>query len=314
MKKLLYMVLLALPLAFTACSNDDVDGPSESGLGVEFPQGNNAYDQEFVQFKNNYGTMVLYRFTDAQFRWAVTEYIPYYGNSADEAYVQQAWDLIKADLSLWPDEDLKKWLPYQIFLCDSVWKLDNGSWNSETQKYNRVKTPRNSCYGYNHLAFGFANASVASLTAEQKKEIVGDVAYALIGYAASKGKLAIPADFQTLFTDSKNYYATYMSTYFGGWGYNAAGTLDGSAAIDNYTVYHDFATFVKYMVTMSPEAFEAKYLDESFDNGAEWSNAENAYVAQYRVKRKYESVKTFFKDELGIDLGAMGTKTEQTYK
>lgn len=39
MKKLLYIIMLALPLVFWACDNDDVDGPSGSGLSIVFPQG-----------------------------------------------------------------------------------------------------------------------------------------------------------------------------------------------------------------------------------------------------------------------------------
>lgn len=37
MKKLLYIIMLALPLVFWACDNDDVDGPSGSGLSIVFP-------------------------------------------------------------------------------------------------------------------------------------------------------------------------------------------------------------------------------------------------------------------------------------
>lgn len=305
MKKLLYLVLLALPFAFVACDNDDVDGPSETGLSVAFPQGDNDYDKEFVSFKEKYGTMVLYKFDEAQFRWALTEYIPYYSNQADEAYVQKAWNLAKADLELWPEDFLKQCLPYQIFLCDSVWRMVNGSWNSETQKYNKEKSVRNTCYGYNHMAFGFANSSIDQLTTAQKQELVGDVAYALIGYATSKSKLAIPESFHALFTKWKSYYATY---YGSSWGYNAAGALDNSAEIDNYTEYHDFATYVKYIVSMTPEDFEATFLSSYFDTGGTEYDAYWNVIPEHRVKQKYEAVLEYF-NSLGIDLSEMGRQT-----
>lgn len=114
MKKLLYIIMLALPLVFWACDNDDVDGPSGSGLSIVFPQGNNDYDREFVSFKEQYGSMVLYKFSNAQFRWAVNEYIPYYGTEAKEADIAKAWGLVKDGVSVWPEDFVKKCLPYQI--------------------------------------------------------------------------------------------------------------------------------------------------------------------------------------------------------
>lgn len=298
--------MLALPLFFTACDNDDVDGPSDTGLAVDFPQGDNDYDKEFVSFKENYGTMVLYKFTDAQFRWAVTEYIPYYSNQADEAYVPQAWKLIKEGLDVLPESLVKQCMPYQMLLCDSIWSFAYGydaNWN-----YVKLKSPRNSCYGYSHIAFGFANKSVTEMTSAQKKAVVGDVAYALIGYASSKGKLAIPESFDTLFTAGKNYYTTSYSTY--GWGYNCAGTLDGTVEADNYTVYHDFATYVKNMITMSPETFESTYMNSYFDCGFVY-DANYNQIPTPRVSLKYNAVLTYFKETLGIDLSAIGTKVEQ---
>ena len=152
MKKLLYIIMLALPLVFWACDNDDVDGPSGSGLSIVFPQGNNDYDREFVSFKEQYGSMVLYKFSNAQFRWAVNEYIPYYGTEAKEADIAKAWGLVKDGVSVWPEDFVKKCLPYQILLCDSVYSLwDNDAGTGKDKKL------RNSCCGFNHIAFAFAN-------------------------------------------------------------------------------------------------------------------------------------------------------------
>lgn len=302
--------MLALPMVFAACDNDDVDGPSGSGLSVAFPQGDNAYDREFVSFKEQYGSMVLYKFSNAQFRWAVNEYIPYYGTEAKEAYIAQAWELVKTGISVWSEDFAKKCLPYQILLCDSVYSI----WGES--KSTQVKKVRNSCSGFNHIAFGYANERIHAEKAETKREAVGDVAYAMISYAVSKNIITVPESFDTLYTKWKTSYPTYTTNNevgSGPWGYNGAGAMDGSAQPKTgYTLAHDFASFVKYMVTCSPATFEARYLNDNFDcGGSEYDQTTWALIPEHRIRQKYEAVRKYFKEELGIDLDAIGTRTEQ---
>ena len=105
--------------------------------------------------------------------------------------------------------------------------------------------------------------------------------------------------------------ATKSDSYVNEWGYNGAGTLEGSAEIDQYTVYHDFALFVKYMVMMSPETFEEQFLNENFDCGGFHDSSWTTFTPEHPVRRKYEAVRDYFKNVVGIDLGAIGTRVEQ---
>lgn len=41
-------------------------------------------------------------------------------------------------------------------------------------------------YGLNHLTFGAVNSSLSSLSVAEKKELIGEVAFAITGYATSK--------------------------------------------------------------------------------------------------------------------------------
>jgi len=310
MKKLLYIIMLALPLVFWACDNDDVDGPSGSGLSIVFPQGNNDYDREFVSFKEQYGSMVLYKFSNAQFRWAVNEYIPYYGTEAKEADIAKAWGLVKDGVSVWPEDFVKKCLPYQILLCDSVYSLwDNDAGTGKDKKL------RNSCCGFNHIAFAFANDRINPQDVETKREAVGDVAYAMISYAISKNIITVPERFDTLFTKWKVNYPTYTTNGeipSGAWGYNGAAAMDGSVeAKTGYTLAHDFASYVKYIVTCSPATFEERYLNDTFDCGGSQYDADWNLIPEHRIRQKYEAVLDYFRNELGIDLSAIGTQTEQ---
>lgn len=299
---------MSLSLAFTACDDDPVDGPSESESLVDFPQGDHDYDKEFVAFKDKFGTMPLYKFTEVQFRWAFNSYIPYYANPGDEAYVGKAWKLIYENgLKNWPEDFLKQMLPYQIMLADSIYSLTGTSATGYT------KVVRNSCYGYSHMAFGFANKSIDEMTVEQKREAVGDVAYALVGYAVSKEKMTIPERFDTLFTRYRGYYTQSFATgtNWSYWGYNFAGTLDGSVeATNGYSVEHDFALYVKYMTMMSEESFKKKFLNDSFDCGGVLDKDQNP-VREHPVQNKYEAVRDFFKEKYGIDLSAIGAITEK---
>jgi len=306
----------ALPLFLTACDDDDISGGSETTELTEFPQGTNSYDNEFVEFFNTYGTQTLYKFTDADFRWAVTSNIAYYAEQADESKVAKAWSVICDNgLKAWPDDFLKKVLPYRILLASKIWYTANGSWNSETSKYDKVNVYVNSVYGYNHIAFATDKYGADDLTAEEKRQLVGDVAYALVGYAVSKGLISIPTEYQTLFDTWKNNFGENMG-HLDEWspcctyGYNAAGCLEGMPYND-YSVYREFALYVKYMTMMTDEDFQTNYLNDSFDCGGivDWST----YTAtdSHPIKQKYEVVKSYFKDELGIDLSAIGAKTAQ---
>ncbi len=301
--------MLALPFVFAACDNDDVDGASGTGLSVDFPQGDHDYDREFVTFKEQYGSMVLYKFSNAQFRWAVNEYIPYYGTEAKEAYIPKAWSLVKAGLDVWPEDFVKKCLPYQILLCDSVYS----DWSES--RSTQIKVVRNSCSGYNHIAFGLANERINADDVNTKREVIGDVAYAMISYAVSKDIISVPESFDTLYTKWQSSYPSYAVNgviYPGAWGYNGAGAIDGTAKPKTgYTLAHDFASFVKYIVMYSPETFEELYLNDSFDCGGSTYDENWNVIPDHRIRQKYIAVRDYFKNELGIDLSAIGTKVEK---
>lgn len=309
MRKLFYIIMLALPCIFAACDNDDVDGASATGLSIDFPQGNNDYDQEFVTFKEKYGSMVLYKFSDAQFRWAVNEYIPYYGTIAQETCIAKAWSLVKEGFSVWPDNFVKKCLPYQILLCDSVYS----DWS--TTKTTQIKKVRNSCSGYNHIAFGLANNRIDADDVKTNREVVGDVAYAMISYAVSKNIISVPESFDTLYTKWEKNYPSYLvngEISSGPWGYNGAGAIDGTAKPKTgYTLAHDFASYVKYMVMYSPETFEELFLNDAFDCGGSTYDANWNLIPDHRIRQKYVAVRDYFHDVLGIDLSAIGSKVEK---
>jgi hypothetical protein len=311
MKKIIYLFALALPFCLSSCNNEDSLTASDPMTLVEFPQGTNTYDNEFVQFYKDYGTQVLYKYTSTDFRWNITSDIPYYSEVADQNYIADAWALLKTNcFTIWPDDFLKKCLPYRILLASKIWS-EKEQWGYD-DKGNYVKSYvpvlHNAVYGLNHIAFGVTNSTLADMNNYQKKSLVGDVASALIGYATSRSKITIPADFVKLHDDfGKN----NNGEDYGSWGYNGAGCLESYTLLD---AYQDFGTFVKYLVTMSQAEFTGVFLNSNFDCGGTNYDSDWNIIPDHRVLQKYTVVINYFKNTLGIDLHAIGAKVSASFQ
>ena len=73
--------------------------------------------------------------------------------------------------------------------------------------------------------------------------------------------------------------------------------MDGSVeAKSGYTLAHDFASYVKYIVTCSPATFEERYLNDTFDCGGTKYDTDWNLIPEHRIRQKYEAVL----DELGL--------------
>lgn len=305
MKKFIYLMICLLSIGIYSCGEDDLT-PSEPMIFGEFPQGDATYDQEFVEFYNKYGVQVLYKFSEADFRWNITEYIPYYAIEAESNSIEDGWSFLKENcLSIWSDDFLRKFMPYRILLASEVYSLkDTYQYDDEGNKIYQ-KIPKKAIYGLNHLTFGAVNDRLSSLSVSEKKELIGEIAFAITGYATSKEKMEIPQKFQTYHDD---YINNAGGDYVGDWGYNRGGILEyRDGGMD---VYYDFGLFVKYLVMMSKEEFESTFLTDEFDNGTYYDANWNSYRG-YPVKNKYEAVIDYFQNTLEIDLHEIGARISQ---
>ena len=106
-----------LSIGIYSCGEVDLT-PSEPMSFGEFPQGDATYVWEFVEFYNKYVVQVLYKFSEADFRWNITEYIPYYAIEAESNSIEDGWSFLKENcLSIWSDDFLRKFMPYRILLA-----------------------------------------------------------------------------------------------------------------------------------------------------------------------------------------------------
>ncbi|MCI1246434.1 MAG: hypothetical protein LKG14_03480 [Prevotella sp.] len=312
MKRILIIIApIILILMMVACNSDDDLTPSDPEQS-DFPQGTSDYDKEFEDFFKEYGTQVLYKFSENDFRWNVTSYLPFYANEADTAYIRDAWKFIKDNcLSIWSEDFLKKCLPYHLLLASKIYSNSvqyvttdaSGDYVKDT-----IQVPKNAMYGLNHITFGMVNSQIEHLTTDEKKQLIGDMAFALIGYATSKGILVIPDEFKTLHDKYISHNGESLAYGYGGWGYNGAGCLEYEEDID---YYYDFGLYVKYLVINSKQEFADKYLNDQFDCGTDSTaidpqTQQTVYVLDHRVRNKYNIVVDYFKNTLNIDLQAIG--------
>lgn len=306
MKKIYYLLLLVCPILWSACDSEEKLTPGEPLSFYDFPQGDAAYDHEFVDFYKKYDTQVLYRFKEMDFRWNVTSYLPFYAEQPEEKNIQQAWDFINQYcFSIWSEDFLKQCLPSRIFLASRVYSLKiNTVWEGNTSRQDTTEVPKNTIYGLSHITFGRTDGTLNTLSAAEKKELIGDMAFALIGYAAYRDNIEVPQEFVAL----HNKWKSGNNEYQASWGYNGCGFLEYYANID---AAYDFGLYVKYLVMNSKEEFEKKYLDPSFDSGGENDPVTGQLVPQKRIYQKYQIVVNYFLNTLHIDLHAIGNKISQ---
>lgn len=306
MKKLYYLLLLLCPLAWTACDSEDKLTPGEPMSFYDFPQGNAAYDREFVDFYNKYDVQVLYRYKEMDFRWNVTSYLPFYSEQPEEKNIQQAWNFLsKYCFSIWSEDFLKQCLPSRIFLASRVYSLNiKDVWEGGVSRKDTTEVPKNTIYGLSHITFGRTDGTLDTLSVAGKKELIGDMAFALIGYAASRGNIDIPEEFTIL----HNKWKSGNNDQLASWGYNGCGFLEYYGSID---AAYDFGLYVKYLVMNSKEEFEARYLDPSFDSGGTEYDSNWQVIPEKRIYQKYQVVINYFLNTLHIDLHAIGDKISQ---
>ena len=129
-KKSLYTILwcasFAIVSTFTACSKDSLSPIDELGETIYDPADAEAgtTDAAINAFYEKYGSKILYNFnaSDLNFGWSSSK--RYWYAPVKEEYKNQVDDVVKylteKAFRDYPDEFIKKFLPYRIFLVESI--------------------------------------------------------------------------------------------------------------------------------------------------------------------------------------------------
>ena len=274
-------------LGFSSCSEEEIT-PSADNRLVEFPQGNNSYDAEILQIYQKYGTQILYRYSDAMFRWQITDQLGYVSRPADEQYVDAAVRFIKNNcFQFYREDSLKAYLPYRIYLARDLGRLFQYSGLDAAGNNVSIRDTiwhTAATNGYANLCFGLACQRLTTLSDDSLRLAKGELNAALLANAISQGNIQVPATFTKEEVNNVNW-----SNYVGS--YNTYGLLEYLDA-KTMTPAQDFVVFLKYLIAYPKEMFEEKFTTKTFDTSG-------------RIARKAKAAKDWMLSEYDIDLDAM---------
>jgi len=138
MKTRYFIILMAVALFALSCNKDVAIGePTVLPLDVEIPQGlaPAATDQKIVDFFHKYNTYLIYEYEQLDVIWRLvgnsspTLLNTYQMPKSNPEKVSGQIDLLQRLLiDFYPDEFLKRQLPYKIFLADRM-LFQMGGWN-----------------------------------------------------------------------------------------------------------------------------------------------------------------------------------------
>ena len=285
--KILILLSLGALLGFSSCSEEEIT-PSADNRLVEFPQGNNSYDAEILQIYQKYGTQILYRYSDAMFRWQITDQLGYVSRPADEQYVDAAVRFIKNNcFQFYREDSLKAYLPYRIYLARDLGRLFQYSGLDAAGNNVSIRDTiwhTAATNGYANLCFGLACQRLTTLSDDSLRLAKGELNAALLANAISQGNIQVPATFTKEEVNNVNW-----SNYVGS--YNTYGLLEYLDA-KTMTPAQDFVVFLKYLIAYPKEMFEEKFTTKTFDTSG-------------RIARKAKAAKDWMLSEYDIDLDAM---------
>lgn len=126
-KNILYAWCIVMAVAITACSEDSLTSIDELNSTIYDPEstGNEAIDSQINAFYKKYGSKILYDFqsSDLYFGWSSSDvkwYVPV-KQEGSETYIKRMVSFLEDDaLNEYPAAFARKFLPYRIFLVDSV--------------------------------------------------------------------------------------------------------------------------------------------------------------------------------------------------
>ncbi len=275
MKINLLTYFLLLVLFFSGCSKEENLKVEEIPPLYVLPQGNHPYDKTIVDFYNTYGTYILYKFTEKDFRWNINSNILFTGTEADENYVEPALaTLDKYLFKLYPTDFLKKALPYKIMLASRIRSVTITSIEQIVDDYN------NTASSFSQLSFGHTGSTLSTLTDAQLKVMKAELNREFWRQAITLNKIEMPP----VFLAATNYDLVTLAnrrTY-------GVFTLIGQTQ----TRYGDFVDYMYNIALKTPQEWEQTVFIASNDPAG-------------KFRLKYNAIISYYKEKYGIDLQAI---------
>ncbi len=303
------MILLTVTAIVSSCTKkEEALTPSNIDVTYKVPQGSSAYDQTIVNYYNDYGTYLLYKFTERDAYWTPTGWKrpilnDAAGNwsgidvaAADPSAVAAQLDLInKSFFSLYPKPFLKQFLPVKLLLCSKVDSIyTTGVFNPTYTTTKNVKKIA-AFSSYDNIYINYGDATVNQMTAAEKLAFLARLNQVFFQNISERG-LIKPTNEFIISAD----YTTSNATQAVAYGKGIVGTYISSNATSDWNAY------ILAMVTLS----EADLNRSVVNTNASLVGILNATKdTNGIIKKRYNLVRNYFINTFQLDLQAIGNKS-----
>ncbi|MBO9730638.1 MAG: hypothetical protein J7623_18490 [Chitinophaga sp.] len=280
--------LLVLLTGVVACKREAVPMPSGEKYGYRLPQGNQPFDADITAFYKKYHCYILYKYSPADFRYAIGTSINDTSWQPDPANVAPALSfLMKECLQQYPDSFLQQVLPYRILLPERIDSFV--SRNGDGTSNNYVGSNGFAATDY-MMAFGWANKQLLQQTPARLKALRGGLHRCLWKRAFNAQELEMPDSFALyqpdyLNMDEEAYHAAGLVT-----------RIHNAYMFNNpYCLGQDFLDFIGVITSTSAEEMEGTLLSPQVDVSG-------------LIRVKYDVIRRYYQRKYNIDLQAIGNR------
>lgn len=284
MRRIVVYLGVILGCLFSACSgNDDVETIEQWNEEYVLPQGKSDADDRIVEYYNQYGTYILYEYTDLDFRYELGD--TYMHELPDPAYVGDMLDFLE-DIwfDFYPADFHKKFMPLKIMLADYIASED--IWTG-------TMIPTFYASGAACIGFGFCSDTLQKISPATKLEFKRKLHE---NFWFKWGEIIeIPEEFYEV-SD-----------------YSHAAVSEPTS--EDYTRKRGFVTYSGFEWSLYVNS-QTKMLDEKTDfwsyligfvtrSSADWEED----LKWPLVKQKYDILRNYLQDTYGFDIQKVGDAT-----
>ena len=270
--RIIFLSLFAISV-LGACKETVLQPSENQSSQYSLPQGNHPFDQRIVDFHKKYGTYILYKFTEEDFRWNFTLRLAYSGIPADPDRVEKALNFLDKELFGYYDEELlKQLLPFKFMLSKEIRWLDLATGYPDPG-------PTDAVCSESHVAFGHVGPRWDSFTEQKIRAVKGNLHGTLWRSAMERKKIE----------KAPNFIKGIDYSNVASWNYRDFGIFNSTSN----SATQDFGDYIARITSHTLAELETLYFNPEFDP-----------TGIYRAK--YEALIAFYKANYNIDLQTIG--------
>ncbi|MBS0027628.1 hypothetical protein ACTJJ0_32155 [Chitinophaga sp. 22321] len=277
--------LLFITWGLLSCSKEKTLSPNDPPVFYNLPQGNHPYDDSIVAFNKKYGSYILYKFTQQDFAYDLTSYVPMIAANANQAYVQQTLTFFRTQcLDLYPETFLRKTMPFRIVLAAYLDTIIS----SLGKPVDTSRSLTGFTASHNMIAIGWADSTLQQHSPQELRQVKAYLNRCYFQQALLSGALIIPDVFMRLGPAGGYQYVTGFQP--------EKGMLEAPSSEDagrNASATWDFLCYINAITGHTKAELDATILSPSVDRNG-------------KIQEKYDALVRYFKTQYGVDLQAVG--------